>query len=95
MSAQLRLALPVAHIYCISEGSEFGKGAGLPDTRDFILNVVREAVVKMVLEGSFSVAVDLQGNTVEFHDVFVDVLTILHHKVVELVLHISDRYWNC
>ena len=79
----------------MSEGSEFGKGAGLPNTRDFILDVVRETVVKMVSEGSFSVAVDLQSDTVEFHDVFVDVLTILHHKVVELVLHISDRYQNC
>ena len=28
---------------------------------------------------------------VEFHNIFVDVLTILHHQVVKLVLCISNR----
>ena len=52
--------------------------------------MVREIIVKVVSEGTFSVAVDLQSNTVKLHDILVDASTILHHKVIELVLHISD-----
>ena len=73
-----------------SKGLEFGKGTQLPDMRDLVLDAVGKTVVKVVPEGTFSVAMDLQSDTVEFHNVFVDALTILHHKVVKLVLHISD-----
>ena len=74
----------------MSKGLEFGKGAGLSDMRDLILDVVGETIVKVMLEATLSIAVDLQSNTVEFHDILVDVLTILHCKVVKLVLCISD-----
>ena len=91
LSTQLGLVLPVACIYRMSEGLEFGEGAGLPNTRNLIFHAVGETVVKVVLEGTFSIAVDLQSDTIKFYDIFVDALTILHHQVVKLVLCISDR----
>ena len=91
MFAQLRLVLPVAHIYHMSKGSEFGEEAGLPNTRDLVLDAVGETIVKVVPEGTLSVATDLQSNMIEFYNIFIDVLTILHHKVVKLVLHVSNR----
>ena len=91
MSAQLGLVLPVACVYHVSEGSEFGKGVRLANTRGLILDAVGETVVEVVPEGTFSIATDLQSDTVKLHNILVDALTILHCQVVELVLCISDR----
>ena len=51
--------LPVAHIYHVSKGLEFGKGAGCPDTRDLILDAVGKTIVKVMLEGTLFIAADL------------------------------------
>jgi hypothetical protein len=39
---------------------------------------------------AFSVALDLQSNLIELHDILGDPLTILHQQVIEIVLCISD-----
>ena len=43
----------------MSKGLEFSKGAGLSDMRDLVFDVVGKTVVKVVPEGTFSIAVDL------------------------------------
>ena len=45
----------------------------------------------MVLEGTFSIALDLCHDLVELDHILGDMLAIFHGQVVELVLHISDR----
>ena len=45
----------------------------------------------MVLEGTFSIALDLCHDPVELNHVLGDTLTVLHGQVVELVLCISNR----
>ena len=53
--------------------------------------MIRQTIIKMVPEGTFSIAPDLHHDPVELDHVLGDTLTILHDQVVKLVLHISDR----
>ena len=45
----------------------------------------------MVLEGIFSIALDLCHDPVELNHILGDTLTVLHGQMVELVLRISNR----
>ena len=56
-----------------------------------VLDVIRQTIIKVVPEGTFSIAPDLRRNLVELNHVLGDTLTVLHGQVVKLVLHISDR----
>ena len=58
---------------------------------DLVLDMIRQTVIKVVLEGTFSIALDLHRDLVELDHILGDMLTVLHGQVVELVLHISDR----
>ena len=58
---------------------------------DLILDTIRQTVIKVVSEGTFSIAPDLCRNPVELDHILDDMLTIFYGQVVELVLHISDR----
>ena len=53
--------------------------------------MIRETIVEVVLKDTFSITLDLQSDPVEFDDVFVDVLTIFHRQMVELVVCIFNR----
>ena len=75
----------------LDEGTEFVESCGFSNSRDLILDLIRETIVKVVPEGTFSVTPDLQSDPVEFDNIFVDALTILHGQMVQLVFHISDR----
>ena len=90
LAAHFGLVLPVACIDGPGKVAEIGEGGGLPDTRDLIFDVVRETIVEVVLEDTFSISSNLQSNPIEFNNVFVDLLTILYKKVVELMSCISD-----
>ena len=70
---------------------EFVESHGFSDSRDLILDSIRETIVKVVPEGTFSITPDLRSDLVEFNNIFVDVLTILHGQMVQLVFRISDR----
>ena len=70
---------------------ELGESRRLSNIGDLILDMIQETVIKMVLEGTFSMALDLCHNPVELNHVLVDMLTILHGQVVELILCISDK----
>ena len=86
-----RLALPIARVNSLDEGTEFVESCGFSNSRDLVLGSIRETIVKVVLEGTFSVTLDLQSDPVEFDNIFVDALTILHGQMVQLVFCISDR----
>ena len=58
---------------------------------DLVLDMIGQTIIKVVLEGTFSIALDLRRDPVELNHVVGDTLTVLHGQVVELVLHISDR----
>ena len=58
---------------------------------DLILDTIRQTVIKVVLEGTFSIAPDLRCDPIELDHVLGNTLTILHGQVVKLVLCISDR----
>ena len=58
--------------------------------RNLIFDAVGKAVIKVVLEGTFSITSDLQSNPIELHDILVDPLPVFHGEVVELVFSISD-----
>ena len=58
---------------------------------DLILDTIRQTIIKVVPEGTFSIAPDLRCDLVELDHVLGDTLTILHGQVVELVLRISNR----
>ena len=69
---------------------QIGEGGGLPNVRNLIFDAVGKAVIKVVLEGTFSITSDLQSNPIELHDILVDPLPVFHGEVVELVFSISD-----
>ena len=58
---------------------------------DLILDTIGQTVIKVVPEGTFSIAPDLHHDPVELDHVLGDMLTVLHGQVIKLVLHISDR----
>ena len=58
---------------------------------DLIFDTIRQIIIKVVSEGTFSIAPDLCRDLVELNNVLGDMLTILHGQVVELVLCISSR----
>jgi len=91
LAAHLRLALPVACIDGLDEVVEIRKGGGLSDTRDFFFDVVGKTIVKVVLENTFFIFSNLQSNSIKFNNILVELLTILHRKVVKLMFCISDR----
>ena len=70
--------------------TKIGEGEGLPNARKLIFDAVRETVIKVVPEGTFSVTLDLRSNSIELHDILIDLLPVFHGEVVELVFSISD-----
>ena len=77
-----RLVLPIACINSLDKGTEFVESCGFSNSRDPVLDLIRETIVKVVLEGTFLVTPDLQSNPVEFDNIFVDALSILHGQMV-------------
>ena len=53
--------------------------------------MIRQTIIKVVPEDTFSIAPDLHHDLVELNHVLSDMLTIFHGQVVELVLRISNR----
>ena len=53
--------------------------------------MIRQTIIKVVPEGTFSIASDLCHDLVELNHILGDTLTVLHGQVVELMLRISNR----
>ena len=91
LPTDLGLALPIVHVDSLGELAKLSEGWWLPDVGDLILDVIREAVVDVVLKGTFSVSSDLQSNPIELNNILHNALTVLHGEVIKLVLSISNR----
>ena len=87
----LGLALPIVRIDRLCQRAELGESGRLPNVGDLVLDMIRQTVIKVVPEGTFSIAPDLCCDPVELDHVLGNTLTVLHSQVVELVLCISDR----
>ena len=59
--------------------------------RDLILDTIKETIINMVSDGTFSIVPDLCSDLVELDHVLVNTLTALHGQVVKLILHIFNR----
>ena len=70
---------------------ELRESGRLPNTGDLVLDMIRQTIIKVVPEGTFSIALDLHYDLVELDYVLGDTLTVLHGQMVKLVLCISDR----
>ena len=57
---------------------------------DLILDMIRQTIIKVVPEGTFSIALDLHCNLVELDHVLGDTLTILHGQVGEWKLIVGE-----
>ena len=89
LPADLKLALPIVHIDSLGELVKLSEGWWLPDMGDLILDAIREAIVEVVLNSTFSVSLDLQSNPIELYDILCNSLTVLHGEVIKLMLGIS------
>ena len=69
---------------------KFVESCGFSDSRDLIFDLIRETIVKVVPEGTFSITLNLQSDPVASNNIFVDILAILHGQMVQLVFRISD-----
>src|SRR6201981_80138 len=67
------------------------EGSRFPYTGDLILKPLRQAVVKVVPESTFTVAAYLTRIAIEFDDVLGDLMVVRHGQVVETMLRIADR----
>ena len=60
-----------------------------PGQFDFYL--VWKTGIEVVPEGTITIALDLQGQPVEVHDIQHDTVTIFHLKVIKLMFCVSNR----
>ena len=51
--------LPIVPINNLDKGMEFVESCGFSDSGDLVLDLIKETVVKVVLEGTFSITPDL------------------------------------
>ena len=82
---------PVLSIDSLGQCVEALECGRLADVRDLVLDAVRHPVIEDVVECTWTVTTDLTGQAVKLNNILADMLAILHRKVVQLVLCISDR----
>jgi hypothetical protein len=78
LSNKLRLALPIACVDGLDELSEVRESGWFPYAGDLIFVAIGKTIVKVVPEGTFSIASDLRSDPIELHDILGDPLTIFH-----------------
>ena len=79
------------HVDQLCQRVELRESGRLTNAGDLVLDMIRQTSIKVVLEGTFSIALDLCHDPVELNHVLGDTLTVLHGQVVELVFCISNR----
>ena len=89
--SELVLALPIAHIDLLGERAQSIQSPRFTNPGQFVFYLVWKPSIEVVLEGTVTIASDLQGQPVEVHNIPHDTVTILHLKVVKLMFCISDR----
>ena len=66
------------------------QGFGFTDVTDFVLDLVGETGVEMVPQGAITVSLDLGHDPIEVYHIVVNAMGVLHAKVVELMLGVSN-----
>lgn len=87
----LIFAFPVVGIDLLSQGLKAIEHGRFSNSAQLIFDLVREATVEVMLEGTIIIALELEGNMIELHHIAHDVVVLLHIKVVELMLSLGDR----
>ena len=82
MMSLFGLALPVVHVDLLHQHLHVIEGVGLPYVGDLILELLRQPVVEVVLEGTFTIATYLAHIAVELDDVLGDLVVVQHGQVV-------------
>ena len=82
MMSLFGLALPVAHINWLHQHPHVMEGMRFPYTRNLVLEPLRQPVVEMVPEGTFTIAAYLARMVVELNNVLGDLLIVRHGQVV-------------
>ena len=90
-TSELVLALPIVRIDLLGERAQSIQCPRFTNLGQFVFYLVWKTGIEVVLEGTVTVALDLQGQPVEVHNIPRDAVTILHLKVVKLMFCVSDR----
>ena len=70
------LVLPIAHVDLLRQHPHVMEGVRFPYTSDLILEPLRQPIVEVVLEGTFTIAMYLARMAVELYDVLGDLLIV-------------------
>ena len=76
MTSLFGLALPIAHIDLLRQQLHLMKGVRFPYMSDLVLEPLRQPIVEVVPEGTFTIAVYLARMAVELDDVLGDLLIV-------------------
>ena len=90
LTRDLLFTFPVSGIYFLGEGTKPIQGLGFTDATDFVLDSVGETSVEVVPQGAITISPDLGRDPIEVYHIAVNAMGVLHAKVVELVLSISN-----
>ena len=82
MTGLFGLALPIVRVDLLHQHLHVVKGVRFPYTSDLILEPLRQPVVEMVPEGTFTITAYLACMAVELDDVLGDSLIVRHGQAV-------------
>ena len=76
------LALPVACVNLLRQHLHVMEGVRFPYMSNLILEPLRQPVVEVVLEGTFTIVMYLARMVVELDDILGDLVVVCHGQVV-------------
>ena len=82
MMSLFSLALPVVHINLLHQQLHVMEGVGFPHMSDLILEPLRQPIVEVVPEGTFTIAAYLAHILIELDDVLGGLVVVQHGQVV-------------
>ena len=82
MTGLFGLALPIAHVDLLRQHPHVMEGVWFPYTSDLILEPLRQPIVEVVPEGTFTIATYLAHVAVELDNVLGDLVVVQHGQVV-------------
>ena len=82
MTSLFGLVLPVARVDLLCQHLHVMEGVRFPYMSNLVLELLRQPVVEVVLEGTFTIATYLACMAVELDDVLGDLVVVQHGQVV-------------
>ena len=82
MTSLFGLALPIVRVDLLHQHPHVMKGVRFPYMSDLILEPLRQPIVEVAPEGTFTIAVYLAHVAVELNDILGDPLIVRHGQVV-------------